>query len=101
MKGFLHFLRTQGVAGLAIGFIIGTAAQTFVKSLSDDILTPIVGKATGHIGNLATASSTVAGITFGWGPFLSAFINLILIAFVVYLFFHGFQLNRIDEKKES
>ncbi|MDB5194658.1 MAG: mscL [Parcubacteria group bacterium] len=101
MKGFIHFLRTQGVAGLAIGFIIGSAAQDFVKSLSTNILTPIVGRATGSIGDLQNASSTAFGISFGWGPFLSSLINLILIAFVVYIFFKGFHLERLDEKKEE
>lgn len=55
MQGFVHFLRTQGIAGLAIGFIIGSAAQDFVKSLSVNLLNPIVSKATGSIGNLQNA----------------------------------------------
>lgn len=101
MQGFVHFLRTQGIAGLAIGFIIGSAAQDFVKSLSVNLLNPIVSKATGSIGNLQNASSTAFGMSFGWGPFLSSLINLILIAFVVYLFFKGLHLERLDEKKED
>jgi large conductance mechanosensitive channel len=100
MKGFIYFLRTQGVVGLAIGFIIGGAAQQFVKSLSDDILTPVVGAALGQFGELRSASSTVAGITLGWGNFVSSFINLLLIALVVYIFFKSFKLERLDTKKE-
>lgn len=101
MSGFVQFLRTQGVAGLAIGFIIGSAAQNFVRSLSDNILSPIVGKAIGQFGDVAHASSTVAGITFGWGNFLSSFINLLLIALIVYIVFKSLKLERLDLRKES
>lgn len=101
MKGFLHFIRTQGVAGLAIGFIIGSAAQGLVNALSTDIISPAIGLTTGKFGNLATASSTVAGQTFAWGHFLSMIINLILVAFVVYLAVTYLHAQNLDEKKEA
>ena len=100
MKGFIHFLRTQGVAGLAIGFIIGAAAQSVVSALSTDIITPTIGLASGKFGNLASSTSIVAGQTFAWGHFLSALINLVLIAFVVYIFFSLLHLDRLDAKKD-
>jgi large conductance mechanosensitive channel protein len=99
MKGFVHFLRTQGIAGLAIGFIIGGAAQQFVKAFTNDLINPVVGKATGSFGDLKNVSSTVAGMTFGWGDFLSELINLIVIVFIIYWFFHLLHLERLDEKK--
>jgi large conductance mechanosensitive channel len=101
MKGFIHFLRTQGIAGLAIGFIIGTAAQQFVQSFSKDIVSPIVGKSLGAFGDLRTASSTLAGMTFGWGNFISELVNLVIIALVVYLLFTALRLNRLDERKQG
>jgi large conductance mechanosensitive channel len=100
MTGFMHFLRTQGIAGLAIGFIIGSAAQRFVQSFSHDLIDPLVGKALGSFGDLKNASSTVAGMTFGYGDFLSELLNLIIIALVVYIFFKAFRLDRLDMKKE-
>jgi large conductance mechanosensitive channel len=101
MKGFLHFIRTQGVVGLAVGFIIGTASQQVVGALSTDILTPVIGLATGKFGNLATASSTVAGQTFAWGHFLAALINLLLVALIVYLAVTYLHAQNLDEKKPS
>ncbi|MDB5254318.1 MAG: Large-conductance mechanosensitive channel-like protein [Parcubacteria group bacterium] len=101
MKGFLHFIRTQGVMGLAVGFILGSAAQDIVKSLSSDIITPTIGLATNKIGNLATASSTVLGQTFGWGHFIYSVINLILIAFIIYLAVTRLNITNLDAKKDE
>ena len=100
MTGFLHFIRTQGVVGLAVGFILGTASQQLVSSFSTDILTPIIGLMTGKLGNLAAASSVVGGQTFGWGHFLSAFINLLLVALVVYIAVSILHTDRLDEPKK-
>ncbi|MES2214040.1 MAG: MscL family protein [Patescibacteria group bacterium] len=99
--GFIYFIRTQGVVGLAVGFILGGAAQDIVKSLSQDILTPTIGLATGKFGNLATASSTVLGQTFGWGHFIYSIVNLILVAFVVYLAVTHLNATQLDAKKEE
>ena len=101
MKGFLHFIRTQGVVGLAVGFTIGTAAQSLVSSLSADLVSPTIGLATTKIGNLATASSTVAGQTFAWGHFLTTVINLILVAIIVYVAVVVLHTNRLDEQKDA
>jgi large conductance mechanosensitive channel len=100
MKGFVHFLRTQGVAGLAIGFIIGAAAQSTVSALSSDIITPTIGIASGKLGNLASSTAVVAGQTYAWGHFVSAVINLLLVALLVYMLFHLFHLDRLDAKKQ-
>jgi len=99
MKGFLHFIRTQGVVGLAVGFTIGGAAQALVSSLSTDLISPTIGLATGRFGNLATASSTVAGQNFGWGHFLSVLINLILVAFLIYIAVTYLHAQNLDEAK--
>lgn len=101
MKGFIHFIRTQGVVGLAVGFILGGAATDIVKSLSSDILTPTIGLATNKFGNLATASSTILGQTFGWGHFVYSIVNLILVAFIVYLAVTRLNAESLDAKKED
>jgi large conductance mechanosensitive channel len=100
VKGFLHFIRTQGVIGLAVGFVLGGASQQLVSSLSSDIITPLIGLISGGAaGNLATASSTIGGQTFGWGHFIFEIINLVLIALVVYLVVTLLHAEKLDEKK--
>src|SRR3954468_21471040 len=101
MRGFMHFLRTQGIVGLAIGFIIGGAVGKTVTALVDDILTPIIGIILGKAGDISKLTLEIHGVVFKWGDFLSNLINLIIIAFVVYFIFNSLGLNKLDEKKDS
>ena len=40
MRGFLNFIREQGVVGLAIGFILGGAISKLVAALVNDLINP-------------------------------------------------------------
>jgi large conductance mechanosensitive channel len=40
---FFDFLKTFGIIGLAIAFVIGQAASKLVTALVDDIITPFIG----------------------------------------------------------
>lgn len=81
---FKEFLKEYKVIGLAVAIIIGTAATTFVKSLVDNVVMPII---TPFIpgGEWATATFSMGPIVIGWGPFLGALINFLVIAWVVFL----------------
>jgi len=78
---FIKFLKEYGVIGLAIGVIIGAKVGDLVKAIVEGIVMPIVG--------LVLPS----GDWQAWklGPFaigsvLSAFINFIIVAFLVFWF---------------
>ena len=43
MRGFLTFIREQGVVGLAVGFILGGAISKVVTSLVENIIQPLLG----------------------------------------------------------
>lgn len=43
MKGFMNFVREQGVVGLAVGFILGGAVAKMVTALVTDLLNPLIG----------------------------------------------------------
>ena len=79
----MEFLNEYKVIGLAIAFIIGVAATTLIQSLVNDIIMPII---TSFIpgGEWKTATFAIGGILLKWGSFLSALINFIVIAFVVF-----------------
>lgn len=83
-REFMDFLQEYKVIGLAVAVIIGLAANTLVKSLVDNIIMPII---TPFIpsGGWQTAVWHIGPIAFGWGPFLGALVNFIVIAFVVFL----------------
>lgn len=101
MKGFLTFIREQGVVGLAIGFILGGAITKVVTSLVEDIINPIIGIIGGGTEGLAEASIQIADAEIKYGQFISVLINFLIIAAVVYYVFKGLGLDRIDKKKEA
>ncbi len=84
LKEFHEFLKEYKVIGLAIAVIIGLAANTLVKSLVDNIIMPLI---TPFIpgGGWQTAVWNLGPIALGWGPFLAAFINFVVVAFVVFM----------------
>jgi large conductance mechanosensitive channel len=101
MKGFIHFIRTQGIVGLAIGFIFGAAVAKTVTALVEDILTPIIGIFLGKAGDITKLTADVHGVIFKWGDFLSNLLNLVIIAAVIYYLFRLLRLDRLDVKKEE
>lgn len=43
MRGFINFIREQGIIGLAVGFLLGGSASRVVTSLVNDVINPLVG----------------------------------------------------------
>lgn len=105
LGGFVEFIRTQGVIGLAIGFIMGTQAKLLIDQLSNSFINPLLGLIVGSPQGLTgkTFYMSVAGrtATFGWGSFVYALINFIIIAFVIYYTFKWLHLDRLDKKKDD
>lgn len=100
MKGFLEFIREQGVMGLAVGFLLGGAVTRVVQALVQDIINPLVGILMGAAGDLAEYKWVVGKAELTWGHFLTVFIDFMIIAAVVYFIIKGFKLDKIDKKKD-
>ena len=100
MKGFINFIREQGVMGLAVGFILGGAVSGLVKALIDDLINPILGLILGAAGNLQDAVLMIGPVTLAWGNFVNTFINFLVIAAVVYFGVTILKLDKLDKKKE-
>lgn len=102
--GFLDFIRTQGVVGLAVGLAIGAAAGATVKSLVEGFINPVVQFIVGSQEALALATWHVElwGRTadFRWGAAVSSMITLVATALVIYWLVHVFKLDRLDKKKD-
>lgn len=99
-QGFLDFIRTQGVVGLAVGFILGGAVSKLVSSIVTDLVNPIIGLAIGSTAGLAQSSWTIGSATITWGKFVATFIDFLVIALVVYFGVKVLGLDKIDKKKE-
>jgi large conductance mechanosensitive channel protein len=105
MRGFVDFIREQGVIGLAVGLAIGVAAGDTVKSIVDGFISPIVGYILGgaDLSQLAWDTGLVRGgeeLIIKWGLFADSFIKLLAMAGVIYLIVNGLKLDKLDKKKE-
>ncbi len=98
MKGFIEFIRKQGVVGLAIGFILGGSVSKVVSALVDDLLNPLVGLVLGGATNLAEAYFGIGSVKIMWGHFLSVLVDFLMVASVVYFIFKRLGLEKLDKK---
>lgn len=105
--GFIGFIRTQGVVGLAVGLVLGGAVTILVKSLVDNVVMPpiglVLGSSEGLKGLSVNLGKTAAGkdAILHYGVFLNDFINFLVIALVIYLVVHALGFDKLDKKKES
>lgn len=99
MKGFMEFVREQGVVGLAVGFILGGSVSKVVSSLVNDIINPVLGMGLAKVGGLKGAYLMVGEAKIMWGSFVSVAIDFLVIAAVVYFGVKGLGLDKLDRKK--
>lgn len=103
--GFVNFIRTQGVVGLAVGLAIGTAAGDTVRKLVEGFINPVVQFIVGSQEGLQSAVWHVElwgrKADFAWGAFISSAITLLATAFVIYLIVHFAKLDKLDKKKDA
>jgi large conductance mechanosensitive channel len=98
MRGFIDFIRKQGVMGLAVGFILGSAVSKVVSALVTDIINPIIGIFMGKVGNLANAVITIGSARIMWGDFISVLIDFLVVGLVVYYGVKLLKLDKLDKK---
>ena len=113
---FSAFAIKGNAMALAVGTIIGGAFSTITKSLTDDIIMPIVSIFLGGVdfselkivlprlfgeAKLDEAGNEILN-TLNWGKFLSAIINFAILALVVFFLVKGLnKLSEIGKKKEE
>ena len=100
MKGFIEFIRSQGVVGLAVGFIMGGSITKLITSFVTDIINPIVGILLGAA-NLENSYWQIANAKIMWGSFISSIIDFIIIALIVYFSVKILGLNKLDKDKNK
>ena len=99
MKGFINFIREQGVIGLAIGFILGGAISKVVTALVTDIINPLLSVVLGATGGLKTASFGIGNAEILYGDLISVIIDFLIIALVVYFGFKMLGIEKLDKPK--
>lgn len=94
---FKEFAMKGNVVDLAIGVIIGGAFGKIVSSLIDDVITPLLLKPALEAAHLTKLEELTVFGTVKYGNFLSATINFIIVAFVLFLIIKG--LNAAKKKE--
>ena len=115
LNEFKAFIAKGNVVDLAVGIIIGAAFIAIVNSLVGDLINPIIGLILGNVdftnlfvnlgegefASLAAAKEAGAPV-FAYGSFITACINFLIIAWVVFLLVKA--VNRLKDgmaKKEA
>ncbi len=108
---FKEFIMRGNVLDLAVAVIIGAAFQNIVTSLTDNIISPLIGLfAKMNFDDLSLKiefPSLVEGVLgteveIKYGAFLTAVINFLIMAFIIFLLVKGInKLMNIGKKKEE
>jgi large conductance mechanosensitive channel len=96
-KEFKAFAMRGNVIDLAIGVIIGAAFNKIVGSLIDHVITPLLLKPALDAAQLQHLEELTLFGTVKYGTFLSAVINFILVAFVLFLIVKGINVTKAKE----
>jgi large conductance mechanosensitive channel len=99
LKEFKAFAMRGNVVDLAVGVIIGAAFSKIVSSLIEDVITPLVLKPALEAANLTKLDELTLFGTVKYGVFLSASLNFIIVAFVLFLIIKG--MNAAQKKDEA
>ena len=119
---FKEFISRGNIMDMAVGMIIGSAFTAIVTALSNGILKPVInfilatisggndplasaytflkkGYEVDEAGNLTNIIDLSKSIYIDWGAFLSAIINFLLVALVLFLIVKAF--NKLRETQEK
>lgn len=95
---FKEFISRGNVLDMAVGVVIGGAFTAIVTALVDNIITPLIGILVGGL-DFTGLSVKVGEATIGYGAFIQAVINFLLISFVIFCVIRSF--NKLAKKKEE
>ncbi|MFN4084160.1 MAG: large conductance mechanosensitive channel protein MscL [Bacteroidia bacterium] len=99
LSEFKAFAMRGNVIDLAIGVIIGGAFGKIVSSLIEDVITPLLLKPALEAAQLSKLEELTIFGAVKYGSFLSAVINFVIIAFVLFLIIQG--INKTKKKEEE
>ena len=98
MSEFKEFIARGNVMDMAVGVIIGGAFTAIVTSLTDNIINPLITAITGGGADM-TGSLVVPGTSIDFGAFISAVINFLIVALIVFCLVKS--VNKMEEASEK
>lgn len=100
LKEFKAFAIKGNVIDLAIGVVIGAAFSKIINSLIEDVITPLLLKPALEAAKLTKLEELTVFGTVKYGVFLSAIINFVIVAFVLFLVVKGVNAARRKEQTQ-
>lgn len=107
IKEFKEFAMKGSLIDMAVGIIIGAAVGKMVSTLVENILMPIIGVAMGGV-NFQDLSFKVGDAAIGYGAFIQAMIDFLIVAFVIFMILKminkmkaNFEQEQAEEKEED
>ena len=103
---FREFIAKGNVLDLAVGVVIGGAFGKIVSSLVDRIIMPVIGLLTGGVDFSkwsitlkdavvdAAGKETTPALVLGFGDFINAILQFLIIAFVIFLVIRAYNRMR-------
>src|ERR1035441_6043501 len=112
LEEFKTFALRGNVVDLAVSVIIGAAFGAIVSSMVGDIIMPAIGAVTGGLDfsnyyiplsatvktGLPLVDAKKAGAVLAYGSFITAVLNFLIIAFVLFIAIQG--INRMKSEEE-
>jgi large conductance mechanosensitive channel len=103
-EGFMEFIRTQGVVGIAIGLVLGTQIKAVVDSFIISFINPLLGLLLPGSGELGQKTFTITigakSAQFAYGSFFLVFLSFVVVAIVVYFIVKMLKLDKLEKPKE-
>ena len=91
LQEFKEFALKGNVMDMAVGVIIGAAFGSIVSSLTDNFINPLIAVITGGakkdengVMQLVGGKFKINGVDFNYGAFLSAVLNFLIIAIILF-----------------
>ncbi len=99
IKEFKEFAIKGNVVDMAVGVIIGGAFGKIVSSFIEDVITPLLLNPALEAANLKNIEELTLFGGVKYGMFLSAVINFVIIAFILFMMIKG--MNKLKNEKPA
>jgi len=99
LKGFRDFIVRGNIIDLAVGVVIGVAFTSLVTDFTTDFINPLIKLAGGGKQLSGTARVPGTSVVFAWGNFVSALINFLIVAAVLY-FLVVLPINKLNSLRK-
>jgi large conductance mechanosensitive channel len=108
LREFREFINRGNLVEIAVAFVIGLAFAEVVAALTNRIVSPLIGmiadleslQSVGTFGPIDEATGLPTGSV---GAFIEAFLNFLIVAFVMFLVVKGYNAmrSRMEEQGEE